>query len=221
DVLEMVAEETDWDRMVYGGRLGIPKEAIVEAMSIVSQVFAQKDGKPMARIELGKYVVANPNICHGVLTFKGTERCIQDVLKMVAEEIAWDEILHRWHDGITKEAIAEAILIASQIFIRLKEKPTQRLEYGKYVVADPRICHGIVTFNGTRIFVQTALKMVADEMAWEQIMWECHDRITKEAIAEAITLASQALIQRLIPFLVSNATICRSQTGGHGSMGVS
>ncbi|MBI1928468.1 DUF433 domain-containing protein, partial [Candidatus Poribacteria bacterium] len=115
----------------------------------------------------------------------------------VADEMAWDEILHRWHDGITKEAIAEAVLIASQIFIRLKEKPTQRMEYGKYVVSDPRICHGIVTFNGTRIFVQDALEMVADEMEWKEIIYQWHDSITKEGIAEAILIASQFSIQQI------------------------
>ncbi|HIE29634.1 TPA: DUF433 domain-containing protein [Candidatus Poribacteria bacterium] len=29
----------------------------------------------------------------------------------------------------------------------------QRIEFGKYIVADPNICHGALTFKGTRIFV--------------------------------------------------------------------
>lgn len=62
---------------------------------------------------------------------------------------------------------------------------------GQYVVTDPKICHGTPTFRGTRIMVHQVLNMVAQEMPWEEIIYECHGRITREAIAEAIALASQ------------------------------
>ncbi len=111
--------------------------------------------------------------------------------QLVASEADTD----KWED-LLKEAIADAISVASQIFIQRKQKPKERIEYSKYIVADPRICHGIVTFNGTRIFVQDSLNMVAKEMDWEYIIWAWHGSITKEAIAEAITLASQSLNQQ-------------------------
>jgi len=66
---------------------------------------------------------------------------------------------------------------------------------GKYIVADPRICHGKVTFRGTRIFVADVLDMVAAGMDWEEIIRQWHGSITKEAIAEAITLARRALVE--------------------------
>ncbi len=36
---------------------------------------------------------------------------------------------------------------------------------GRYVVADPKICHGQPTFRGTRIFVEDVLEQVFSGMA--------------------------------------------------------
>jgi uncharacterized protein (DUF433 family) len=72
---------------------------------------------------------------------------------------------------------------------------TTRLVLGEYVVADPQICHGKLTFKGTRIFVADVLEMVADGMDWETIIREWHGNITREAIAEAISLATKALLR--------------------------
>jgi uncharacterized protein (DUF433 family) len=69
----------------------------------------------------------------------------------------------------------------------------ERIELGEYIVADPKICHGQLTFKGTRLFVSDVLEMVAEGMDWDHIIWECHGSIKKEAIAEAIRLASEAL----------------------------
>ncbi len=59
---------------------------------------------------------------------------------------------------------------------------------GRYIVADPRICHGKPTFRGTRIFVADVLEQVASGMAWEAIIEEWNGNITKKAIAEAVLL---------------------------------
>jgi uncharacterized protein (DUF433 family) len=69
----------------------------------------------------------------------------------------------------------------------------ERIEFGDYIVADPKVCHGQLTFKGTRLFVLDVLEMVAEGMDWDRIIWECHGSITREAIAEAIRLASDAL----------------------------
>ncbi len=68
---------------------------------------------------------------------------------------------------------------------------TQAKLLGRYIVTDPEICHGKPTFRGTRIMVWQVLEMVADGMAWEAIAHECHDSITKEAIAESVKLAGE------------------------------
>lgn len=62
---------------------------------------------------------------------------------------------------------------------------------GHYIVTDPEICHGKPTFRGTRIMVSQVLDMVAEEMAWDEIVRQCHGSIPKEAIAEAVALANK------------------------------
>ena len=71
----------------------------------------------------------------------------------------------------------------------------QRKQFGRYVVADPKICHGKLTFAGTRIFVQDVLEMVAQGMDWDTIIKEWHGSINREAIAEAVQLAGRALLE--------------------------
>ena len=66
---------------------------------------------------LGRYIVTDPNICHGQPTFRGTRIFVADVLDQVASGMAWDTIIEEWHHNITKEAIAEAIRFANQAFL--------------------------------------------------------------------------------------------------------
>ena len=61
--------------------------------------------------------------------------------------------------------------------------------YRRYIVSDPEICHGKPTFRGTRIMVADVLEQVADGLDWETIIEEWRRSITKEAIAEAISLS--------------------------------
>lgn len=68
-------------------------------------------------------------------------------------------------------------------------------EYGHYVVADPKICHGALTFRGTRIFVRDVLEQVAEGMPWHRIIWEWRGSVTRAAIAEAIAVARDALLR--------------------------
>lgn len=65
---------------------------------------------------------------------------------------------------------------------------------GRYIVADPEICHGQPVFRGTRILVSDVLEQVASGMAWDAIIEEWHGALTKQAIAEAIRLAQEALV---------------------------
>lgn len=68
----------------------------------------------------------------------------------------------------------------------------QRKLLGRYIVADPGICHGKPTFVGTRIMVAQVLKQVARGMQWDAITAEWRGSVTKEAIAEAVELAQRA-----------------------------
>jgi uncharacterized protein (DUF433 family) len=83
----------------------------------------------------------------------------------------------------------------------LKENKERKL-LGRYIVADPEICHGKPTFRGTRIFVSDVLEMVAEGMAWETIIEQWHNSITKEAIAEAVKLSSEAFLKHADEFVL-------------------
>jgi uncharacterized protein (DUF433 family) len=75
-------------------------------------------------------------------------------------------------------------------------KARKRVELGEYVVADPEICHGQLTFKGTRIMVKSVLFYVGQGKDWDWISEQYFGRVSREAIAEAVKLASEALVEK-------------------------
>jgi uncharacterized protein (DUF433 family) len=73
------------------------------------------------RVELGEYIISDPEICGGDLTFKGTRILVKDVLYFVAKGKSWDWISDGYH-GLPQEAIAEAVGLASEALIEKAEK---------------------------------------------------------------------------------------------------
>ena len=63
---------------------------------------------------------------------------------------------------------------------------------GKHLVVDPRVCHGRLTLQGTRVPVQTVLHVLSEGRTVDQVLrgWP---ELTREAIAEAVQLAADAL----------------------------
>jgi len=74
--------------------------------------------KPNKRKQLGRFVVMDPDVCHGKPTFVGTRIMVEQVLKQVASGKDWDSIVAEWRGSIPKEAIAEAVDLACQTFAR-------------------------------------------------------------------------------------------------------
>ncbi len=72
----------------------------------------------------------------------------------------------------------------------------KRKELGQYIVADPQICHGQLTFKGTRILVSDVLSLLAKDWAWDRVSAAYDNRLSREAIAEAIDLARESLTGR-------------------------
>ena len=66
---------------------------------------------------LGRYVVADPEICHGEPTFRGTRILVADVLEQVARGMAWEAIIEEWRGALNEEAIAEAGRLAREAFL--------------------------------------------------------------------------------------------------------
>ena len=69
----------------------------------------------------------------------------------------------------------------------------ERKILGRYIVMDPRICHGKPTFRGTRIFVADVLADVEEGLSWDFIIrrWGA-GKLSKAAIAEALHLGRNA-----------------------------
>ncbi len=75
-------------------------------------------------------------------------------------------------------------------------KSRRRKEFGQFVVADPEICHGQLTFKGTRILVADVLYLLGRDWDWDRISAAYDNRLSRAAIAEAIDLARESLIER-------------------------
>ncbi len=73
---------------------------------------------------------------------------------------------------------------------------------GKYIISDPEVCHGKLTFTGTRIFVEDVLDMVAQGISWDYITTQWPGSITKEAISEAVKLGKESLLEQHHPEMV-------------------
>ena len=52
---------------------------------------------------------------------------------------------------------------------------------GRFIVADPKVCHGQPTFRGTRVFVADVLEQVARGLDWETIIEERHGSVTHQS----------------------------------------
>ncbi|MEW6206785.1 MAG: DUF433 domain-containing protein [Acidobacteriota bacterium] len=79
--------------------------------------------KARKSVELGQYIIADPQICHGKPTFKGTRIMVRDVLYFVAKGYDWDRISAEYDGRLSHEAIAEAIELARKALIEKTEKP--------------------------------------------------------------------------------------------------
>lgn len=69
----------------------------------------------------------------------------------------------------------------------------RRIELGRHIVADSRICGGQPTFKGTRIMVWIALDQLDEGLTWDEMVREWSGKVPKDAIAEAIAIAPQVV----------------------------
>jgi uncharacterized protein (DUF433 family) len=71
-------------------------------------------------------------------------------------------------------------------------------------VVDPDICHGKMTFKGTRVTVRTVLASLKMGDSVEDILRKWPE-LRREAVEEAVTLAAAALLQPYQPLLEAAA----------------
>lgn len=73
---------------------------------------------------LGRYIITDPQVCHGNPVFRGTRIMVSQVLEQLANGMAWETIIQEWRGSVTKEAIAEAVRLAGQAFIEHADEYT-------------------------------------------------------------------------------------------------
>ena len=79
------------------------------------------------RVELGRHIVADPKICGGQPTFKGTRIMVWIVLEQLDRGLTWQEIVREWGGRVPEEAIGEAIAIADLV---VKHEPFRGFHVG-------------------------------------------------------------------------------------------
>ncbi len=84
----------------------------------------QRNGR---RIELGQYVVADPLICHGKLTYKGTRIMVWQILEALAYGESVDELEKAWGGRVSKAAILETIRLAGGALLDARGRLNRRL----------------------------------------------------------------------------------------------
>jgi len=67
------------------------------------------------RVEIGRYIVIDSEICHGKPTFKGNRVLVSDVIKLIDNGVAIEEILRDYYPSLTKEMIQDALRLAAVI----------------------------------------------------------------------------------------------------------
>ena len=68
----------------------------------------------------------------------------------------------------------------------------QRVKVGEHLVVDPEVCHGQMTFKGTRVPVDTVLAFLAKGYSVDQLL-RSWPELRRPAVEEAIRLASESL----------------------------
>jgi uncharacterized protein (DUF433 family) len=139
---------------------------------------------------------------HGQAYIKGTQIPAHQIVEALANGDTIDDLIEVY-PALKKKDILACLAYAADLAeqpgkfpkklpSRLRADKNGRREIGEYLVIDPNICHGKMTFKGTRIFVEDVLDMVSKWMDWDDIIREYSGSITKEAIMEAVSLLGKS-----------------------------
>jgi uncharacterized protein (DUF433 family) len=80
------------------------------------------------RTELGNYVVADPRICHGKPTYKGTRIMVWQILEALAAGESVNQIVRAWGGRVSRAAILETIRLASSTLLDGHGRLNRRLD---------------------------------------------------------------------------------------------
>jgi uncharacterized protein (DUF433 family) len=89
--------------------------------------------------------------------------------------------------------------------------PHRRIELGRHILADAKICGGQPTFKGTRIMVWLVLEQLDEGLSWDEIVRQWEGAISKDGISEAIAIAP--LVVKHKPFAGFHVRARRKSAG--------
>jgi uncharacterized protein (DUF433 family) len=73
-----------------------------------------------------------------------------------------------------------------------------RIEIGKHLAADTRVCRGRLIFKGTRILVSDALELTASGYTPEAIARQYRGIITARGVREALALTRRGIVREIL-----------------------
>ncbi|HXU36695.1 MAG TPA: DUF433 domain-containing protein [Blastocatellia bacterium] len=72
-----------------------------------------------------------------------------------------------------------------------------RVEIGKHLAVDTRVCGGRLIFRGTRIMVPDAVELSEDGYSPVAIADQYHGIITQEAVEEALSMIRRGVVKEV------------------------
>ena len=72
-----------------------------------------------------------------------------------------------------------------------------RIEIGKFLVADSRVCSGRLVFKGSRVPVSDALELAQAGHSPEEIAKQYRNVIKPEAVREALSLIRRGIVREV------------------------
>lgn len=74
-----------------------------------------------------------------------------------------------------------------------------RIEIGRHLAADTRICGGRLIFKGSRVLVSDALQLARAGYTAEAIAQQYRGIVTPEAVHEALSLTRRGFVKEIVP----------------------
>ena len=74
-----------------------------------------------------------------------------------------------------------------------------RVEIGRYLATDTRVCRGRLIFKGTRVLVADALELLKAGLTPEQVAQEYRGAVIPEAVREALALSRRGIVREVVP----------------------
>lgn len=88
----------------------------------LNSLIKTRAARPAVRVELGHYIVADPLICHGKPTFKGTRIMVWQLFEHLALGETREEFPRHFPGRVTPEAVQEALELGRDFFAEPGER---------------------------------------------------------------------------------------------------